>query len=144
MSSAAAIPVTVTAAKKNIDNPELADMAVPILANVHLLGDSISTPLLALVTLLIFKGCIPAFASYITFVFYFCVSMFAVSGIPGGGILVMIPILKKYLDFNPEMIAVITTLYFLLDCFGTAANVMGDGALIIMVNKVLKKLRIID
>ncbi|MCL4417285.1 MAG: dicarboxylate/amino acid:cation symporter [Actinobacteria bacterium] len=112
------------------------------MANVHLLGDSISTPLLALVTLLIFKGCFPAFVTYLMFVFYFCTSMFAVSGIPGGGILVMLPILRTYLGFTPDMETVIIALYFLMDSFGTAANVMGDGALIIMVNKILKKLKL--
>lgn len=140
MSSAATIPVTVTAATENTQNEKLSTMAVPIMANVHLLGDSISTPLLALVTLLIFQGCIPSFGVYMGFVFYFCTAMFAVSGIPGGGILVMLPVLKSQLGFTPEMQTVITALYFLLDSFGTAANVMGDGALIIMVNNLLKKL----
>ncbi|MCL4417286.1 MAG: dicarboxylate/amino acid:cation symporter [Actinobacteria bacterium] len=36
MSSAASIPVTVDSAKKNIDNPGLVDMAIPIMANVHI------------------------------------------------------------------------------------------------------------
>lgn len=144
MSSAATIPVTIEAAKKNTGNEDLSNMAVPIMANVHLLGDSIGTPLLALVTLLIFKGCIPAFGAYMTFVFYFCTAMFAVSGIPGGGILVMLPILKTQLGFTAEMQTVITALYFLLDSFGTAANVMGDGALVIMFNKLLKKLKLAD
>lgn len=140
MSSAATIPVTVSAATENTGNEKLSNMAVPIMANVHLLGDSISTPLLALVTLLIFQGCIPTFSAYMGFVFYFCTAMFAVSGIPGGGILVMLPVLKSQLGFTPEMQTVITALYFLLDSFGTAANVMGDGALIIMVNNLLQKL----
>jgi len=36
------------------------------------------------------------------------------------------------------MISIITTLYFLQDGLGTAGNVMGDGALMIIVNKILK------
>lgn len=144
MSSAATIPVTLTSAKKNIDNPHLAQVAVPIMANVHLLGDSISTPILALVTLVLFKGCLPGLLSYMFFVFNFCTAMFAVSGIPGGGIMVMMPILRDQLGFTAPMESVIVALYFLLDSFGTAANVMGDGALIIMVNKILKKLRLAD
>jgi Na+/H+-dicarboxylate symporter len=142
MSSTATIPVTVQAAQKNTHNPSLSLVAMPIMANVHLLGDSISTPLLALVSLVIFKGCIPSFFVYCSFIFYFCMTMFAVSGLPGGGILVMIPILTTQLGFTPDMISVIMTLYFLLDSFGTAANVMGDGALVILVNKFLKRLGI--
>ncbi len=41
------------------------------------------------------------------------------------------------------MISIIMALYLLLDPFGTAANVMGDGALVIIVDKILKRLRII-
>ena len=79
---------------------------------------------------------------YALFVFYFCTSMFAASGVPGGGILVMIPILKSQLGFTPEMQSIIVTIYMLMDSFGTAANVMGDGALVMMLNSVLKKLKI--
>ena len=65
--------------------------------------------------------------------------MFAVSGIPGGGILVMIPVLISAFDFNPAMIGIVTTLYFLMDSFGTAANVMGDGALVMGVHRVVRR-----
>ncbi len=139
MSSAAAIPISIQSAEQNTGNRELASVAMPIMANVHLLGDSIVTPILAMVTMLVFQGALPGFAQYVGFVFYFCFAMFAVSGIPGGGILVMIPILKSQLGFTAEMVSVIMTIYFLLDSFGTGANVMGDGALVIIVNKILKR-----
>ena len=142
MSSTATVPVSVVCAEKNTGNRPLADVAMPIMANVHLLGDSISTPMLALVTMAIFLCGMPTFMQYALFVFYFCTSMFAVSGVPGGGILVMIPILKSQLGFTPEMQSIIITIYMLMDSFGTAANVMGDGALVIMLNNVLKKFKI--
>ena len=100
MSSAAAIPVSIKSAEQNTGNRELASVAMPIMANVHLLGDSIVTPVLAMVTMMVFQGIFPSFVQYISFVFYFCMTMFAVSGVPGGGILVMIPILKSQLGFT--------------------------------------------
>lgn len=142
MSSTATIPVTVQCAEKNTGNLGLSAMATPILANIHLLGDAISTPILALVTLFIFQGISPNPMTYSTFVGYFCINMLAVAGIPGGGIIVMIPILKTVLGFDDMMISIITTLYFLQDGLGTAGNVMGDGALMIIVNKILKRLKI--
>ena len=142
MSSTAAIPISIKSAEKNTGNSELAGVAMPIMANVHLLGDSIVTPILAMVTMLVFQGALPAFSVYLGFVFYFCITMFAASGIPGGGLLVMIPILKSQLGFTSEMVSVIMTIYFLLDSFGTGANVMGDGALVIIVNKILKRFRL--
>ena len=143
MSSTATVPVSIDSAEKNTGSRPLAQMSMPIMANVHLLGDSIGTPILAMVTMLIFLGYMPSFLSYASFVFYFCTAMFAVSGIPGGGIIVMLPILESQLGFTSDMVSIITTLYFLMDSFGTAANVMGDGALIIMLNKMLKRLKII-
>jgi Na+/H+-dicarboxylate symporter len=140
MSSAVTVPVSVECAYKNTHNRPLAMVAMPIMANVHLLGDSIGIPMLAMVTMLLFTGSLPDFAQYVSFVFYFCTAMFAVSGIPGGAILVMTPILVSQLKFSAEMIGVITALFLLMDSFGTAANVMGDGALVIMVDKLLKKL----
>lgn len=143
MSSTATIPVSINCAEKNIGNRPLAQISMPIMANIHLLGDSVGTPLLALVTAALFLGHIPDFGAYATFVSYFCTAMLAVSGIPGGGIIVMIPVLVSQFGFNQEMVSIVTALYLLLDPFGTAANVMGDGALIIMVKRVLQKLRIL-
>lgn len=142
MSSTATIPVTVQCAERNTGNLPLSAMATPILANIHLLGDAISTPMLALVTLFIFQGTLPDPAIYTIFVGYFCINMLAVAGIPGGGIIVMIPILKSVLGFDDIMISIITTLYFLQDGLGTAGNVMGDGALMIIINRILKRLKI--
>ena len=142
MSSTATVPIAIKSAKENTGNASLSNMAMPILANVHLLGDCIGTPILAITTMQLFLGIFPGVEQYFAFAFYFGITMFAASGIPGGGILVMIPILITQLGFTPEMISIITTLYFLLDPFGTAANVMGDGALVIIVNKFLKRLGI--
>lgn len=142
MSSTATIPVTVQCAEQNTGNHALSAMATPILANIHLLGDAISTPMLALVTIFLFQGGAPDPMVYTIFVMYFCINMLAVAGIPGGGIIVMIPILKTILGFDDMMISIITTLYFLQDGLGTAGNVMGDGALMIIVNKILKRFKI--
>ncbi len=144
MSSTATIPVSIEAAEKNTGNKPLAELAMPIMANIHLTGDSVSTPLLALVSSLLFLGTFPDIGAYLHFVLYFCTAMLAVSGIPGGGIIVMVPVLVSQFHFTQEMVGIIMALYLLLDAFGTAANVMGDGALVILVHKLLKKMRIVS
>lgn len=143
MSSTASVPVSIQAATINTGNSSLSNMAMPIMANVHLMGDAISTPILALVTMMLFFGQLPVLSIYLLFAWKFCWSMFAVSGVPAGGIVVMIPVLQSYLGFTPEMIGIMMTLYILLDSFGTAANVMGDGGLVIIVDKIIKKLRLV-
>lgn len=144
MSSTATVPVAVVNAEKNTNNRALASMSIPIMANIHMVGDSLSTPILAMVTMMIFKGCLPMFSQYVVFVGYFCMAMLAASGIPGGGIFVVIPALVSQLGFTPDMVSVITMLYFLLDSFGTAANITADGGLVIILNNLLKRLRIIS
>ncbi|PCI74431.1 hypothetical protein COB28_01240 [Candidatus Dependentiae bacterium] len=144
MSSTAAIPVTLNSAEKNRVHEGLSNVAVPILANVHLLGDAVSIPLLALVTKSLFTGGFPGVIEYLWFLGYFVISMLAVAGIPGGGIMVMIPVLESMFHFSPDMISLITALYLMQDPFGTAANVMGDGALVIMVEKVARRFKLLD
>ena len=142
ISSTATIPVSVDCAEKNTGNRPLADMCMPILANVHLMGASINIPVLSLATLILFKAMIPTPMEYITFVFYFCTSMFAVSGIPGAGLMVMLPLLIDTFSFSHMMISVLTALYLLLDALSAATNVMGDGALIIILNRLIKRLNL--
>ncbi len=142
MSSTAAIPVTIKCAQKNTGNKPLSAIATPILANIHLFGDAITVPILAVVTLFLFQGVIPAFATFVQFFIYFSLTMLAASGIPGGGMIVMIPILKSILGFNDAMISIMITLHLLQDGLGTGTNVMGDGALIIIINNILKKIGI--
>ena len=139
MSSTLTVPVSIECAVHNGVSRPLASVAMPIMANLHLLGDSVGTPILAMVTMYLFSGYLPSLEQYFSFVLYFCTAMFAVSGIPGGGILVMIPVLISAFNFSPAMVGIVTTLYFLMDSFGTAANVMGDGALVIGVHRIVKK-----
>lgn len=139
MSSTVTIPVTAHSATKNTGDTRLSHLATPILANAHMIGDAITIPILCLVTTYMFTMVPLDFFLFIKFVFYFCLTMLAAAGIPGGGIIVIIPILQSILGFNPAMISIMTTLYLLQDAFGTACNVMGDGALTIIVHKFLKK-----
>lgn len=142
MSSVASLPVSVVCAEKNTQNRPLSQFAMPILANIHLMGDAVCVPLFCIATMNAFFGVLPVFSTYLLFIGYFCLTMLAVSGIPGGGIIVMLPLLKSLFGFTPEMLSVMTALYLLQDGFGTAANVMGDGALVIILNKLSRALRI--
>lgn len=142
MSSVATLPVSVVCAEKNSKNKSLSQFAMPILANIHLMGDAVCVPLFCIATMKAFYGVFPAFGVYALFIGYFCLTMLAVSGIPGGGIIVMLPLLKSLFGFSPEMLSVMTALYLLQDGFGTAANVMGDGALVLILNRLSRALRI--
>ncbi|MDB6096345.1 MAG: conserved rane protein of unknown function [Francisellaceae bacterium] len=135
MSSLAALPLTLNAADKNSNESPIAKAVVPATANIHLIGNSIATPIIAMIILLTFGKTLPDFATYFNFAIYFVLAKFAVAAVPGGSILVMIPILESYLGFNNEMSALITTLYILVDPIITAGNVMGNGAFAILFSK---------
>ena len=71
-----------------------------------------------------------------SFAFYFVLAKFAVAAVPGGGVLVMLPVLEQHLGFNPMMLSLITTLYIIIDPLITSANVMGNGAFAMFFSKV--------
>ena len=51
-------------------------------------------------------------------------------------------VLHSTLGFNEAQIALMIAVYLAIDSFGTAGNVTGDGAIAVMVNRMVKKNRI--
>lgn len=139
MSSAAAMPFTISGVKNNAKNPDLASSVIPATVNIHLVGDCFAIPIFAYAVLKSFGFPEPTLAMYLVFVFYFVLAKFSVAAIPGGGIIVMLPILESYLGFNAEMLSLITALYILFDPVITCANVLGNGAFALLVDKLRGK-----
>jgi hypothetical protein len=139
MSSAAAMPLTLLATEKNASNPTFARALIPATVNVHLIGDCFAIPIFAFAVLKSFGMPEPAFFTYLIFASYFVLAKFSVAAIPGGGILIMLPILDTYLGFNAEMLSLITALYILFDPVITSANVLGNGGFAMNMSRVLKQ-----
>jgi Na+/H+-dicarboxylate symporter len=137
MSSTAAMPLSIKAAEKNINNKSFASMYIPTSVNIHLIGDSIIVPMLAIVLMHHLKGYTPPFAEYLIFSAYFIMAKFAIATVPGGGIFVMLPVLEKVFHFSPEMGGIITTFYLLLDPMLAATNVTGNNLFCIILDKIL-------
>ncbi|MDE3055728.1 MAG: dicarboxylate/amino acid:cation symporter [Verrucomicrobiota bacterium] len=127
MSSAAAMPLTLLGVEKNSQNPDLARSIIPATVNVHLVGDCFAIPIFAFAVMKSFGVAEPHFLSYLIFACYFVLAKFSVAAVPGGGILVMLPILERYLGFDATMLSLITALYILFDPIITCANVFGNG-----------------
>lgn len=140
MSSAASMPLTIIGAEKNAQNKDLVHTVIPATVNIHLIGDCIAIPCFAYAILKNYNLPQPDISTYFIFTVYFVLAKFSVAAIPGGGIIVMLPILDKYLGFNTEMLSLITALYILFDPFITSANVLGNGAFARIIDKLdLKK-----
>ncbi len=137
MSSAAALPFSIKAATENTKDPVLANAVMPVTLNFHMVGDTICIPIMAIIILNTFNCALPTWQSFMLFGAFFVLNKFAGAGIPGGTIMVSLPVLQQYLGFNEEMLALIAAFYMLIDPITTTGNVTANNLLIIFVKKML-------
>ena len=78
------------------------------------------------------------FGVIVAFIFTLAVAMVAAPGVPGGAIVTAQAALVGVLGFSQELYAVMVALYLVMDSFGTATNVTGDGAVAIIIDKIYK------
>lgn len=65
--------------------------------------------------------------------------MVAAPGVPGGAIMASLGILQSMLGFDESAQALMIALYIAMDSFGTACNVTGDGAIALIIDKIMGK-----
>jgi Na+/H+-dicarboxylate symporter len=135
MSSMAALPINIDSAEKSTRDPDTVRAVIPASTNIHMLGDSIIVPVLALAILVTFGKPLPDLSVFTIFVGYCLIAKLAIAGVPGGGILNMMPLLEQYMGFNSEMSSLIYTLYVLFDPVDTAANVFGNNSFSIIMSR---------
>jgi len=133
-SSAATIPVTLEQSRKTGASEKVTDFTVPLFATIHLSGSTITLVTCAIGVLLL-NGQAIVFSDIVPFIFMLGVTMIAAPGVPGGAVMAAIGLLSSMLGFDETMIALMIALYLAQDSFGTAANVTGDGALALIVNR---------
>jgi Na+/H+-dicarboxylate symporter len=135
-SSAATIPVTLRSAKKNVSE-DVADFAIPLCATIHLAGSTITITMCAMAVMFM-AGTTPTFGAMLPFILTLGVTMIAAPGVPGGAVMASLALLSSMLGFNDAQLALMIALYLTQDSFGTAANVMGDGAIAMVVDRFAK------
>ncbi|MGL4107705.1 dicarboxylate/amino acid:cation symporter [Clostridium sp. LP20] len=135
-SSAATIPVTLNCTKNNNVKEEVADFVIPLCATIHLAGDTITLVLTSMGVMLM-NGQTPTFAMMMPFILMLGVTMVAAPGVPGGGVMSALGLLQSMLGFGQLESSIMIALHAAQDSFGTATNVTTDGAIAIMVEKVI-------
>ena len=141
MSSFMTMGLVLKSVKKDSEVPEIFDITIPISLNVHLVGDCFFMIIMSFTILHTFHAADHiTTACYINFLLHFLILKFAMVSVPGGGIMVMLPVIEEYLRFTPTMLSLITTLYVIFDPFITATNVLGNGAFSMAFSKVYTKL----
>jgi Na+/H+-dicarboxylate symporter len=137
-SSAATIPVSLVQTVKNGVKKEIADFVIPLCATIHLSGSTMKIVMCALALMLV-QGIPYNFGLFAGFICMLGVTMVAAPGVPGGAIMAALAVLNSILGFDENMQALMIALYIAMDSFGTACNVTGDGAIALVVNKILGK-----
>ncbi len=134
--SLSTMPWTIEGTAKNLKNPEFAQSVIPATTNIQQIGDCIVNSFLCFLIYLQFNGQTPPLSIWIPFCVVFVLARFATAAVIGGAIFIMLPIYEYYLHFTPEMIAMILAFNVILDPVITCANVVANGALCQIFEKV--------
>ena len=137
-SSAATIPVTLEQTKKNGVSENIAGFVIPLCATIHLSGSTLKIVSCAL-ALMIMQGMSYDFQLFAGFIFMLGITMVAAPGVPGGAIMAALGLLNSMLGFDDSAQALMIALYIAMDSFGTACNVTGDGAIALIMDKIMNK-----
>lgn len=127
--SLSTMPFTIEGTAKNLIKPEFAASVIPATTNIQQVGDILTNCFLCFLIYHNFYDSNPSLDMWLYFSFIFVLTRFATVGVRGGATFLMLPIYEKYLHFTPEMIAIILALNVILDPIITSANVIGNGAL---------------
>ena len=135
-SSAATIPVTLEQTRKNGVSEEVAGFTIPLCATIHMSGSTLKIVACAL-ALMIMQGMPYDFGMFFGFICMLGITMVAAPGVPGGAIMASLGLLQSMLGFGQEAQALMIALYIAMDSFGTACNVTGDGAIALIVDRIM-------
>ena len=129
MSSSSTIPILTKGLRAHSPSPQFIDLSIPSTINIHLIGDCFAIPTLAFAIMKTFDMPLPDIMTFLTFTGYFVLAKFSVAGVPGGGVLVMLPIIEKCFNFSGNKLSLIVALYILFDPIITCVNILGNSAL---------------
>ena len=138
-SSAATIPVNVSCAEKNGVSKNIREFCVPLCATIHLSGSIISVTSFA-VAVLMMNGMDYSITTVLPFILMLGIAMVAAPGAPGGAIMSALPFLPMIgIPSDGGLASLMIALYLTQDSFGTAANVSGDNAIAVIVDRLNNK-----
>ena len=136
MASAVTMPLTLIATRKNVHDPDVVNFVIPSTVNFHLIGDCLAMPIFAMAIMMSFGYGLPSIEQYFVFSLYYSVARFSAAAIPGGGALILMPLLASQFNFTDVMQGLIPTLNLMFDPMITAMNVLGNGAFAIIFGKI--------
>ncbi len=141
-SSAATMPFTISAVEKNVKVPSFSRIIIPATTNIQQIGDCIANVFFGLLILKQFNFPFPEINIWLPFMTVYVLARFTTAGMIGGAIFILIPIFEKYLGFTPEMSSILLALNLLFDPIITSTNVLANGALCVILEKIWLKIQL--
>ncbi|MGL5681973.1 MAG: dicarboxylate/amino acid:cation symporter [Marinifilaceae bacterium] len=137
MSSAATLPVSLEAAEKSpVLDKKVVDFSIPLFSNIHLCGSILTEVFFVMTVSLMLYGTLPSVGTMVLFIFLLGIFAVGAPGVPGGTVIASMGIVISILGFDATGTALLLTVFALQDSFGTACNVVGDGALTMIMTRV--------
>ena len=133
-SSAATIPVTLQCARKCGISEPVSNFSVPLCATIHMPGSLMEIASCAIAIMLL-DGIPLSFGLMLQFIMLLAITAVAAPGVPGGMMMASLGLLTSVLGFNEGNLSLMITLFVIIDSFGTACNVVSDGAIALIVEK---------
>lgn len=138
-SSAATIPINVKCAENNGVSKQIREFAVPLCATIHLAGSIISITCFS-VAVLMMNNMDYGIGIILPYLLMLGIGMVAAPGAPGGAIMSALPFLPMIgIPSDGGLASLMIALYITQDSFGTAANVSGDNAIAVIIDKLNTK-----
>lgn len=140
MSSAATLPVALDCAKKSsVLDDEIVDFAIPMCSTIHLCGSVLTEVFFIMTVSQILYGSLPTFTNMIIFILLLGIFAIGAPGVPGGTVMASLGLITGVLGFDASGVALMLTIFALQDSFGTACNMVGDGAISLILTGLYKK-----
>ena len=138
-SSAATIPVNLECAESNGVSRQIREFVIPLGATVHMPGSMITITGCTF-TILTMYNMDHSYALILKFIAILGIAMVAAPGAPGGAVMSALPFLPVVaIASDSTMASLLISLYLTQDSFGTAANISGDTAIAVAVDKIYNK-----
>ena len=127
--------------RKNGVTKQIREFVVPLCATIHLAGSIISLMSFS-VAILMMSSMNYSLSTMLPFLFILGIAMVAAPGAPGGAVMSALPFLPMIgIPTESGLASLMIALYITQDSFGTAANVSGDNAIAVIIDKINSKLK---
>ena len=138
-SSAASLGVAIEETRKSkaLDN-EVRNFSIPLLGNIHFPGSVLDIVFLVLAVSYIQYGVIPDVEKLLLFIPLLAIFGVAAPGLPGGTLFASLGLIQAVIGIDEAGIAIMVTIFAMLDSFGTAHNITSDGALTLILSRYQK------